>query len=160
METLLPLAAEIGALLKARGQTISISESSTGGLMSAALLSVPGASAWFIGGAVIYTKQARDALLPLDPAALRGLTPLTEAFVLRHAQGFREQLGTDWVLAEIGASGPAGSRYGDPAGTACLALVGPVEGVFTVKTGTDDRVANMRSFALAGLERLRDALSA
>lgn len=154
MQELLPLAEKIAARLKARGETIAVSESSTGGLMSAALLSVPGASAYYLGGAVVYTKKAREVLIDLPAETIieaRAQKPLSEAFVLLLGQTLRTQFSSDWALAEIGATGPAGSRYGDPAGTACLALVGPAERSLTVRTGPDDRVANMRAFAREGL---------
>lgn len=157
MQDLLPLAEKIAALLKARGETIAVSESSTGGLMSAALLSVPGASAYYLGGAVVYTKKAREVLIDLPAETIieaKAQKPLSEAFVALLGHTLRTQFGSTWALAEIGATGPAGSRYGDPAGTACLALAGPVERSLTVKTGTDDRVANMRAFTRAGLDML------
>jgi PncC family amidohydrolase len=158
MQTLLPLANEIAALLKERGETVAVSESSTGGLVSAALLSVPGASAYFLGGAVVYTKKAREVLIDLPAETLIAAgaqKPLSEAFVTLLSGAMRDQFSADWALAEIGATGPAGSRYGDPAGTACLALAGP-EGLsmaMTVNTGIlDDRQANMRAFAAASLQ--------
>jgi len=162
MQELLPLAQTIGARLKERGETIAVSESSTGGLISAALLSVPGASAYFLGGAVVYTQKSRRALTELTDEAVVAAgaqKPLSEAFVRLLAQTQKAQFGSDWAIAEIGATGPAGSRYGDPAGTSCLALAGPSEKTMTVRTGvTDDRVANMRAFAKAALELLKAEL--
>jgi PncC family amidohydrolase len=160
MQTLLPLAREIADLLKKRGETIAVSESSTGGLVSAALLSVPGASAYFLGGAVVYTKKAREVLidLPAEKLIAAGAQkPLSEAFVTLLAGTLRDQFSANWALAEIGATGPAGSRYGDPAGTACLALAGSngTQKAMTVTTGIlDDREANMRTFAAASLQLL------
>lgn len=162
MQDLLPIAERIGAILKSRGETIAVSESSTGGLMSAALLSVPGASAYFLGGAVVYTKKAREVLIDLPAEVIieaKAEKPLSEAFVLLLGHTLRTQFASTWAIAEIGATGPAGSRYGDPAGTACLALAGPVEKAVTIRTGVDDRVANMRAFAKAGLELLLQNLS-
>jgi len=162
MQDLLPIAERIGALLKSRGETVAVSESSTGGLMSAALLSVPGASAYYLGGAVVYTQKARRVLIDLSDEAIveaRAQKPLSEPFVRLLGQTLRTQFSSTWALAEIGATGPAGSRYGDPAGTSCIALVGPVERSLTVQTGHDDRVANMRAFAKAGLELLLQNLA-
>lgn len=164
MQTLLPLAQEIAVLLKVRGETVAVSESSTGGLVSAALLSVPGASAYFLGGAVVYTKKAREVLidLPADKLIAAGAQkPLSEAFVTLLSSTLREQFSSSWALAEIGATGPAGSRYGDPAGTACLAIAGPdgLSQAVTVSTGVlDDREANMRAFAAASLSLLLENL--
>lgn len=162
MQELLTIAARIGARLKTRGETIAVSESSTGGLMSAALLSVPGASAYYLGGAVVYTKKAREVLIDLPGEVIieaKAQKPLSEPFVLLLGRTLRTQFSSTWALAEIGATGPAGSRYGDPAGTGCLALAGPLERSLTVRTGSDDRVANMRAFARAGLELLAENLS-
>ncbi len=162
MQELLDIAARIGARLKTRGETIAVSESSTGGLMSAALLSVPGASAYYLGGAVVYTKKAREVLIDLPGEVIieaKAQKPLSEPFVLLLGRTLRTQFSSTWALAEIGATGPAGSRYGDPAGTACLALAGPVERSLTHRTGGDERVANMRAFARAGLELLAENLS-
>jgi nicotinamide-nucleotide amidase len=160
MKDLLPLAAEAGALLKTRRETVAIAESSAAGLISTALLAVPGASAYFLGGGVIYTKQARLALLGLDAAAMEGLRPSTEPYARLLARTVRERLGATWGLGETGATGPTGNRYGDPAGHACLAIAGPVEESLTLSTGNADRLANMRLFAaralgllIAGLKR-------
>lgn len=158
MQELLAAAAKIAPLLLARRETIAIAESSTGGLISAALLSVPGASAYFLGGAVIYTRAARASLLGIPEAALTGMRPAIEAYALLLARTARERLSASWALAETGASGPTGNRYGDPAGHACLALVGAAERAMTLETGSSDRTANMRAFAAAGLELIRAAL--
>src|SRR5687767_10247847 len=80
MQTLLPQAEKAATLLKARGETIAIAESSTGGLISAALLSVAGASAYFAGGGVIYTRHARAGLLGIVDADLAGFRPSTERY--------------------------------------------------------------------------------
>ena len=158
MQSLLPLAERVGARLKARGETIAVAESSVGGLISAALLAVPGASAYFLGGAVVYTRQSREALLGIPPAALAGMRPATEAYAQLLAQTVRQKFSASWGLAETGATGPTGNRYGDPAGHACIALAGPSERVITLKTGDADRVANMRAFAKAALELLVERL--
>lgn len=158
MQTLIPLAEEIGARLKARGETICICESSAGGLISAALLSVGGASAYYLGGAVVYTAKASDNFLAIPREARRGMRSATEPYALLNAQTIRARFGTTWALAETGATGPSGNRYGDAAGHACFALSGPVEQTFTLETGSADRVENMRVFAARGLQILRDAL--
>ena len=158
MQTLLPLAEKIGARLKARGETIAISESSTGGLISAALLSVPGASAYFLGGAVVYTAKDSDTFLAIPREARVGMRSSTEPYALLNAQTLRARMGTSWVLAETGATGPTGNRYGDAAGHSCFALSGPVERTLTLETGQSDRVDNMRAFARRGLELLLETL--
>ena len=159
MNSLLPIAAEIAEMLKARKETIGIAESSTGGLISAALLSVPGASAYYLGGAVIYTRQARAALTTITDDDMRRMRSASEPYAAVLAKQAREQLGATWGLSETGATGPTGNRYGDAAGHSCMAVSGPLDAVVTLETGSPDREANMRAFALHALTLLRDTLA-
>ena len=152
MDLLQPLAEQIAARLIARKETIAVAESSTGGLIAAALLALPGASAYFVGGAVVYTKAARAALVGIGDADMQGLRPSTEAYALMLAKRARERMGATWALAESGATGPAGNRYGDAAGHTCIAIVGPSERAITLETGGADRRANMAAFAKRALE--------
>jgi PncC family amidohydrolase len=158
MKTLLPLAETIAQRLIARRETIAIAESSTGGLIAAALLSVPGASAYFLGGAVVYTKVARAALLAVGDAEMQGLRPATEAYSLLIARRVRERHGAIWGVGETGATGPTGNRYGDPAGHTCIAVAGPAERAVTFRTGSGERVANMDAFAKRALELLVEVI--
>jgi len=160
MQSLLPLAETIAARLTARKETIAIAESSTGGLISAALLAVPGASAYFLGGAVIYTAAARAALINLTADDMKnlGLRPSTEAYASLLATRIRERHNASWGLGETGAAGPSGNRYGDQAGHTCIALAGLSQRAITIETGDADRPANMRIFARHALELLADAL--
>jgi len=151
--------ARIGELLKARGETIAVAESSTGGLISASLLSVPGASAYFLGGSVVYTLLSRRELLKITAADVEGLAPLSEPMVERFAIRAREQLDATWGIAELGAAGPSGARYGHPAGTCVLAVSGRVTLTITVQTGSDDREANMWEFTAAAMSLMEEALS-
>ena len=160
MQTLLPLAEAIGARLKARGETIAIAESSTGGLISAALLSVGGASVYFRGGGVIYTAYARSGFLdipnPLPPPIERAST---EPYALLLADTVRARLSASWGLGETGATGPTGNRYGDKAGHTCIAVTGPgFSRAITLETGNGDRIGNMRAFSERALRLLAEAL--
>lgn len=159
MQELLPLAARVGERLKARGETVAVAESSAGGLIAAALLAQPGASAYFLGGAVVYTYGSRAVFLEIPREALEGIRPATEAYALCLAQAARQRLGATWGLGETGAAGPGGNRYGDPAGHACLAVAGPAERAATLATGRADRPANMRAFAAAALGLLAEQLA-
>jgi PncC family amidohydrolase len=152
------MARDLGALLKQRSETIAISESSTGGLVSAALLSVPGASAFFLGGAVVYTGAARRALLDLPADLPTEIRSASEPYASLCAHTVREKLGATWGLAETGATGPSGNRYGDDAGHCCLAVAGPAELVITLETGSDDREGNMWVFTQAALDLLARAI--
>lgn len=154
METLLPLAGQVAALLKQRKETIAIAESSTGGLISAALLAVPGASAYFLGGAVVYTRQARKVLVGLPDEAVKGMRSASEPYALLLARTVRQQYTATWGLAETGATGPTGNRYGDAAGHSCLAVAGAGEQVVTLETGKADRALNMRLFSAEALRIL------
>jgi nicotinamide-nucleotide amidase len=152
------LARSLATILKDRKETIAVAESSAGGLISAALLSVPGASAYFLGGGVIYTQAARRALLRLPDESVKGIRSSSEPYAVLKARTVRELLGTTWGLAETGATGPSGNRYGDAPGHACIAVAGPVERVITLETGHDDREKNMWAFAKRALELLETAL--
>ncbi len=160
MQSLMPLAGEIAARLIARKETVAVAESSTGGLIAATLLAVPGASAYFVGGAVVYTRTARLALLGVGDADMAGLRPSTEAYALLIARRMRERHGAAWGLGESGATGPSGNRYGDPAGHTCMAVVGSIERAVTLETGSNDRQANMDAFARRALELFYEAISA
>jgi nicotinamide-nucleotide amidase len=159
LQDLLPQAERIAAKLKARNETISIAESSTAGMISAALLAIAGASAYFMGGAVVYTRQSRAALLAVTEAEMAGITPSTEPYALLFARKIRGKLATSWSVGETGTAGPTGSRYGHAAGHSCIAVIGPNgERSMTVETGKADRVDNMRAFSLAALDLLEKAL--
>lgn len=160
MQSLLPIAEKIAASLIERKETIAIAESSTGGLIAAALLAVPGASAYFVGGAVVYTKTSRAALLGIGDAEMKGLRPSTEAYALLGARRVREKMAATWGLGETGATGPSGNRYGDAAGHTCIAVAGPTERAITLETGNSDRRANMNAFAKRALELLFETVSA
>jgi PncC family amidohydrolase len=160
MEELEALAAEIGAALKARGEKIAVNESSSGGLISAALLSVPGASAYYLGGAVVYTPKARVLLTDIPREALEGMRSSSEPYAMLLARNARERYGATWGISETGAAGPTGNPYGDAPGHTCVAISGPVEAVTTIETGSDDRSANMRVFAASAMQLLKRALEA
>ena len=158
MPDLSPLAASVGELLKQRGDTIAITESSCGGLISAALVSIPGASAYYRGGAVVYTRVAQQGLLQVPDSAMENMRASSEPYAQLNSRTVRESLGTTWALSETGASGPTGNRYGDSAGHACFAVAGPVERSLTLETGSDDREANMWAFTRAALNLLEAAV--
>lgn len=158
MDTLLPASRAVAERLKARGETVAIAESSAGGLIAAALLALPGASAYFLGGAVVYTKAARSGLLGITDADMAGMRSSSEPYALLLARTVRARLGADWGFAETGAAGPSGNRYGDAAGHACLAVSGRIERVITVETGQPGREQNMRAFAAALFRLAAEAL--
>jgi PncC family amidohydrolase len=160
MQALLPHAEKVAALLKRRGESVAVAESSTGGLIAAALLAMPGASAYFLGGAVVYTKAARAALLGIGDAEMAGLRPSTEPYALMIAKRMRDKHGAAWGLGESGATGPTGNRYGDAAGHSCVAIAGKIDKAVTLETGKTDRADNMRAFAVRALELFAETLEA
>jgi len=159
MQTLLLQAGRIAERLKQREETLAIAESSAGGLVSAALLATPGASAFFLGGGVIYTKASRIALLGITDADMDGMRASSEPYALLLSDRIRTRLGSSWGLSETGATGPTGNRYGDEAGHACLAVTGPISRSLTIETGSGNRIDNMRAFARAALDLLEQALA-
>ena len=159
MKDLVVIAEKVAALLTARKQTVAIAESSTGGLISAALVAVPGASAYFLGGAVVYTRQSRRLLLDIPDAALDGMRPSTEAYAQLLARHTRQRFSSTWALSETGATGPTGNRYGDAAGHSCIAVSGAVDAAMTLETGSADRLANMHAFTETALNFLLKHLS-
>jgi nicotinamide-nucleotide amidase len=154
MKELIGIAEQIAAKLVARKQTIAVAESSTGGLISASLLSVPGASAYFLGGAVVYTRTARGLLMDIPDEAMKGIRSASEPYAKLLADTARRRFATDWGLSETGATGPTGNRYGDAAGHSCMAVAGATTSVITLETGKRDRQANMHEFAKTALELL------
>jgi nicotinamide-nucleotide amidase len=148
------IALAAGQLLKANGQTVAVAESSSGGLISAALLAVPGASSYFKGGGVVYTSQSKTLLMDVSETEMQRDRAATEAHALALARAARQRLGADWGIGETGAAGPTGNRYGDPAGHCCIAVAGPCEKALTLRTDSADRAENMRAFAQAAVELL------
>jgi nicotinamide-nucleotide amidase len=159
MKDLVAVAEKIAERLVARHETIAVAESSTGGLISAALLAVPGASAYFLGGAVVYTRGARRILVDIPDDAMKGIRSASEPYAKLLASQIRQRFSTDWGLSETGATGPAGNRYGDAAGHSCMAVAGPESSVITLETGSADRLGNMHVFAATALNLLLRDLS-
>jgi len=158
MESLTALGSVVGKLLTERKETIAVAESSAGGLINAALVAVPGASAYYLGGGIVYTMAGRSALLGITPQDMAHTRSSTEPFAKLLAERVRANLGATWGLSETGASGPSGNRYGDAAGHACFAVSGPVETVITLETGSADREANMWVYARRAIELLESCL--
>jgi len=159
MQDLVPIAEKIAAKLIERRQTIAVAESSTGGLISASLLAVPGASAYFLGGAVVYTRDARKILMDIPDEAMKGIRSASEPYAKLLASQIRTRFSTDWGLSETGAAGPTGNRYGDAAGHSCIGIAGLDPAAMTLETGSAERRANMHEFARTALEFLLQNLS-
>ncbi len=159
MKELVAIAEKIATRLIERRQTIAVAESSTGGLISASLLAVPGASAYFLGSAVVYTRDARRILMDIPDEAMKGIRSASEAYAKLLASQIRHRFSSDWGLSETGATGPTGNRYGDAAGHSCMAAAGLEQSAMTLETGSADRLANMHVFAATALDLLLQKLS-
>ena len=159
MKDIVAIAEQIAAKLIERRQTIAVAESSTGGLISASLLAVPGASAYFLGGAVVYTRDARRILMDIPDDAMKGIRSASEPYAKLLASQMRTRFATDWGLSETGATCPTGNRYGDAAGHSCIGITGLEPSAMTLETGSTDRLANMQVFASTALNFLLQNLS-
>ncbi|MEQ1755303.1 MAG: CinA family protein [Micropepsaceae bacterium] len=160
MANIWTLGERAGELLKARRERVAVSESSSGGLISAALLAVPGASVYYTAGGVIYTPRALLGLLGAnkEDVTARGLRSSTEPYALFIAETVRQRVRVEWGVAETGAAGPTGNPYGDPAGHTCVAVNGPVSRSRMLRTGSDDRKGNMHMFAEEALKLFIEVL--
>ncbi|MGB9345265.1 MAG: CinA family protein [Ilumatobacteraceae bacterium] len=151
------LSRRIGALLRERAETVAVAEGSAGGLISATLLATPGASAYYLGGTVIYTAAAGRAWMAGEVEVPAGMRGATETFARYLAASVRLKVAATWGLGEAGAAGPA-NPYGDPPGHSWLAIDGPVAVTRNVSTGLDDRAENMVAFTTATLELFVETL--
>src|SRR5258707_4899818 len=159
MQELVAIAGKVAARLIERRQTIAVAEPSTGGLIPAALLAVPGASAYFLGSAVVYTRDARRILMDIPDQAMKGIRSASEAYATLLASQIRQRFSADWGLSETGATGPTGNRYGDAAGHSCMAVAGLEPSAITLETGSAERLANMHVLAAKRLNPLLHKLS-
>jgi PncC family amidohydrolase len=158
MTSLEKIGARAGAALKASGQSVAVAESSAGGVISASLLAVAGASAYFKGGGVVYTGHSKKTLMSVAAEAMAEARAATEAHALHLARSARLKLGADWGIGETGAAGPTGNRYGDAPGHTCIGVAGPVEIAITIETGSQEREDNMAAFAAAALDLLTQCI--
>jgi nicotinamide-nucleotide amidase len=158
MSELNGLAEAVARRLIERGESVAVGESAAGGLIAAALLGVAGASAYFKGGVVVYTSEGKVRLAGMTMEQIAKDRAATAPHTAILARLIREKLDATWGVAETGAAGPTGNRYGDPAGHTCVAAAGPIERAITLATGSDDRLANMRAFAVAALRLMAESL--
>ncbi|MCA1787212.1 MAG: CinA family nicotinamide mononucleotide deamidase-related protein, partial [Desulfobacteraceae bacterium] len=156
----LSLEAEVGRLLIRRGQTLSVAESCTGGLISHLITEVPGSSDYLLLSAVTYANTAKTKILNVNPNTLETHGAVHETTALEMAAGARQISGSDWAVSTTGIAGPGGGPTQKTVGTVCIGLAGP--GVATSQTHTfrfDDRSKNKKMFAAMALETLRRHLA-
>ncbi len=159
MKNLIHLSTKIGKTLKDNGNTVAVAETSAGGLLSASLLAIPGASAYFLGGGVIYTQESRRILLNLHDSEMVGIRSSSQPYAKLLATTIQNSFGSTWGISETGAAGPTGNSYGDNAGHTCIAVSGPVSEVITLETDSNEREKNMEAFALAALKLFEKCLT-
>ncbi|MCZ8324237.1 MAG: CinA family protein [Sphingomonadaceae bacterium] len=155
-----PQALRIAEALKARREKIAVADGATGGLIGAALLTVPGALKFYVGGGIVYSFRARDVLFALPPEAYDGMRSATPEYALLQARAIRDNFGADWGIAETGSAGGSRHPLGVASGESACAVVGPgVELTRVTTTASDDRIANMGAFTRAALDLLEAALA-
>lgn len=153
------LAAEIGELLMARSEKVAVSETTAGGLISARMLSVPGASRWFESGLVPYSSPTKWEVLNLDREIAREHGGVSAQWVSATAEAMRKATGAAWAVAESGIAGPQGSRKSQkPVGSVAIGVSGPggTSAAEMVLPGSRSQV--MAAISEKALEALRDAL--
>ena len=159
LEEFTSIAMEIAEALKARGEKVAVVDGATGGLISASLLTVPGALAFYVGGGILYSERGRSILTGLAPETFKGMRSATEPYALLQARAIRDNFGSDWGVAETGAAGGSIHPRSIEAGHSVSAVVGPgIERTFVLRTGSNDRVDNMRAFTMAALHLLSQTL--
>ncbi len=155
------LAILIGERLLAADARVAVVETTAGGLISARLLSVAGASRWYDRGVVAYTGTSKQDLVGIDTEILKAQGSVSLPVVEAMASTFRERTGAAYSIAESGMAGPqTGRRSTKPAGTSVIAVATPqgVSGKEFLFEGS--RLEVMEQIANAALEMLRDALPA
>ena len=153
-----PLEAVVGRLLSERGESLAVAESCTGGMIAARITQVPGSSAYFAGGFVVYAADLKVKLLGLDPALIERHTVVSEEVARAMALAARDRTGAAYALATTGEAGPD-SATGAPPGTIYVALAAP-SGVTSKKlrfSGDRDRIRQLT--VQTALDHLRHILT-
>ena len=115
----------IGDLLKARGETLAVAESCTGGLLGSRITDVSGSSSYFLGGAICYTGAAKIAMADVDPQLIRDNGEVSEPVAIALAQGIRKRFNSTWGVGVTGIAGPTGGSPEKPVGTVHIAIAWP-----------------------------------
>ncbi|MFO8154778.1 MAG: CinA family protein [Pseudomonadota bacterium] len=152
------LAAELGAILEARGELMATAESCTGGWIAKVMTDVTGSSAWFQGGLVTYANAAKESLLGVDPALLREHGAVSQPVVEAMAAGARERCGVDRACAVSGIAGPGGGTPEKPVGLVWLAWAGPEGVVSLAERFSGDRESIRRQSVARALIGLKETI--
>jgi nicotinamide-nucleotide amidase len=119
------LASVVGQLLIKRGETLAVAESCTGGGIGQMLTTVPGSSAYFLGGIISYDNGIKTSLLKVNSDDLAKWGAVSPQVAQQMAQGVRESLGASWGLSITGIAGPGGGTETKPVGLVYIGLAGP-----------------------------------
>jgi nicotinamide-nucleotide amidase len=141
--------------LKARGETVSVAESLTGGGLGHALTAVPGASEVFIGGIIAYTSDVKVNFLGVPRAIIDEFSVVSEEVAVAMANGAREKIGTTWAISTTGIAGP-GDYMGIREGTVWIAIAGPINQtlLLTLDGGRDGVRQGAISSAIGNFARI------
>ena len=153
------LVQDIASMLIERSEKITVAESTAGGLISAALLSFPGASQYYAGGGVVYTLNSRIKIAGVSPEEYENYRGTTEELLASLVKSMRLKIGADWCIGESGIAGPAGGRSNHTKGRTVIGISGPINRTTTIETETLDREANMVEFTTESLIFLRDIIN-
>jgi len=152
-----PLEAVLGQRLRERGESVSVAESCTGGMLAERITSIPGSSDYFLGGFLVYTDRMKTELLGVSEDLLREHTAVSEEAAREMARGARERTGSTWALSVTGVAGPSGGTEAAPIGTVIIGVAGP-DGAATRRErlpGDRTRVRTLATQAALDLLRLR-----
>jgi len=156
------IVAEVASLLKERKESISVAETAAGGIISAALLSTPGASGFYKGGLTLYTLESRIAFAGWTSETIKSYAGPTPSIVAGLAENVRAKLGSTYTVSESGTAGPTGGNTRNRTPGYVALAVSSESGTATreVETGLGgDREANMVQFAVEALKLLRDVIT-
>ena len=117
--------AAVGDLLAARGETVAVAESCTGGLLGQRFTATAGSSAYFVGGLLTYSNKLKMRLLDVPRETLVEHGAVSKPTVLAMARGARERCGSDYGIGITGVAGPGGGSEARPVGTVHIAVAGP-----------------------------------
>lgn len=151
----------IGELLVTRGEKVAVSETTAGGLISARMLSVAGASRWFESGLVPYSSPTKWEVLSMDRELAREHGAVSPQWVSATAEAMKRATGAAWAIAESGIAGPQGSRRSPkPVGSVAIAVSGPNGTVAEEHVFPGSRAEVMRQISQRALELLKEQVSA
>ena len=154
------LASVVGQLLKAKGQTLAVAESCTGGGLGSLLTEIPGSSDYFMGGIISYANRIKVDLLGVNAADLETEGAVSKTVARQMAAGVKAKLGTDWGVSITGVAGPGGGTEDKPVGLVYIGVADPDGGVIGIKyqlgsTRERELIRHMSSLRVLNLLRLR-----